>query len=258
MASSKQVVGNPTPRVEGELKVSGKAKYAVDATLPGMLWGKVYRSPIASGKIKNIDLSKAEALPGVRAVLTGQDCTGMRIGRRLYDMPILADGEVRFIGEKVAAVAADNESLAEEALNLIEVEFEETEPLLDPLEAMKPGAKLLHPDVMNYKGLPKALEAPSNEFVYVTWKKGEIETGFRQADIIVENTFTTPVVHHAYIEPHSCLAKTTADGSAEIWACSKVPYGVREQVANALQLPQEKLVFNPVYIGGDFGGKSGF
>src|SRR5918999_4791696 len=154
MASSKQVVGNPTPRVEGELKVSGHAKYAGDITLPGMLWGKLLRSPIASGKIKRIDTSKAEALPGVYAVITGQDCTGLKIGRRLYDMPILADGEVRFIGEKVAAVAADNEDLAEEALDLIEVEYEETEPLLDPVEALKPSAKLVHPEVVNYKGLP--------------------------------------------------------------------------------------------------------
>ena len=109
MASSKQAVGNPTPRVEGELKVSGQAKYAVDVTLPGMLWGKLLRSPIPSGKIKSIDTSKARALQGVHAVITGQDCPGFKIGRRLYDMPILAEGEVRFIGEKVAAVAADSE-----------------------------------------------------------------------------------------------------------------------------------------------------
>ena len=136
MASSKQVVGNPTPRVEGELKVSGEAKYAVDITRPGMLWGKLLRSPIASGKIKRIDASKALALPGVHAVVTGEDCTGLKIGRRLYDMPILADGEVRFIGEKVAAVAAESELIAEEAVNLIEVEYEETAPLLDPVEAL--------------------------------------------------------------------------------------------------------------------------
>ena len=95
MASSKQVVGNPTPRVEGELKVSGAARYAVDITLPGMLWGKLLRSPIASGKIKRIDTQKAQALAGVHAVITGADCAGLKIGRRLYDMPILADGEVR-------------------------------------------------------------------------------------------------------------------------------------------------------------------
>jgi CO/xanthine dehydrogenase Mo-binding subunit len=258
MASSKQVVGNPTPRVEGELKVSGEAKYAVDITRPGMLWGKLLRSPIASGRIKRIDASKALALPGVHTVVTGEDCTGLKIGRRLYDMPILADGEVRFVGEKVAAVAADTELIAEEAVNLIEVEYEETEPILDPVETMKPGARLIHPDVVNYKGLPKPLKEPTNDFIYMTWGRGDIETGFRQADVIVENTFTTPVVHHSYIEPHSCVVDTAPDGSAKFWSCSKVPYGVREQVANALQIPQEKLVFNPVYIGGDFGGKGDF
>src|SRR6266478_6006339 len=180
MASSKQVVGNPTPRVEGELKVSGEAKYAVDVTLPGMLWGKLLRSPISSGKIKRIDASKALALSGVRAVVTGEDCTGLKIGRRLYDMPILADGRVRFVGEKVAAVAADDELIAEEALELIEVEYEEMDPLLDPVAAMKPGAPLIHPDVVNYKGLPKPLKEPSNDFIYITWGKGDIEAGFRQ------------------------------------------------------------------------------
>ena len=258
MASSKQVVGNPTPRVEGELKVSGEARYAVDITLPGMLWGKLLRSPIASGKIKRIDTQKAHALAGVHAVITGADCTGLKIGRRLYDMPILADGEVRFIGEKVAAVAAETEEIAEEAVNLIEVEYDETEPLLDPVAALKPDAKLIHPDVVGYKGLPKPLSQPTNDFIYVTWGKGDLETGFRQADLIVENTFTTPVVHHTYIEPHSCVVNAAADGSAEFWSCSKVPYGVREQVANALKLPQEKFNFNPVYIGGDFGGKGDF
>ncbi len=258
MAAAKQVVGNPTPRIEGELKVSGQAKYAVDVTLPGMLWGKMLRSPIASGKIKRIDASKALELPGVHAVVTGEDCTGLKIGRRLYDMPILADGEVRFIGEKVAAVAADTELIAEEAVSLIDVEYEETEPILDPVEAMKPGARLIHPDVVNYKGLPKPLKEPSNDFIYITWGRGDIESGFRHADIIVENTFTTSSVHQSYIEPHSCVVKASADGSAEFWSCSKVPYGVREQVANALRIPQEKFVFNPVYIGGDFGGKGDF
>ena len=258
MASAKQVVGNPTPRVEGELKVSGKAVYAADVTLPGMLWGKLVRSPIASGKIKRIDASKARALRGVHAVVTGEDCTGLKIGRRLYDMPILADGEVRFIGEKVAAVAADTELIAEEAVGLIEVEYEETEPILDPVETMKPGARLIHPDVVNYKGLPRPLKEPTNDFIYITWGRGDIETGFRQADVVVENTFTTSSVHQSYIEPHSCVVKAAADGSAEFWSCSKVPYGVREQVANALKIPQEKFVFNPVYIGGDFGGKGDF
>lgn len=256
--ASNQFIGNPTPRVEGELKVSGKAIYAADVTLPGMLWGKLLRSPIASGKIKRIDTSRAMALPGVRAIVTGEEVKGLKIGRKLYDMPILADGVVRFIGEKVAAVAAEDELIAEEAVNLIEVEYEEMAPLLDPLEAMAPGATALHPEVMSYKGLPRPLTTPTNDFIYITWGRGDIETGFRQADVIVENTFHTVVVHQSYIEPHSCVANTAADGSAELWTCSKVPYAIREQVATALRIPQEKLVVNPCYIGGDFGGKGDF
>jgi len=256
--ASKKVVGNPTPRVEGEYKVTGGAVYAADVSLPGMLWGKVLRSPLPYGRVKNIDASKALQLPGVKAVVTGQDVTGLKIGRRIYDMPILADGVVRFIGEKVAAVAAEAEEIAEEALDLIDVEYEELEAVLDPIEAMKPTAPLLHPDVLNYKGRPGKLDAPSNDFIYITWKKRDINMGFQQADLVVENTFYTNQVHQAYIEPHSCVVKAEADGRAEIWACSKVPYGIREQVANAVQVDPEKLVVHPVYIGGDFGGKGDF
>jgi CO/xanthine dehydrogenase Mo-binding subunit len=256
--AQKKVVGNATPRVEGESKVTGTAVYAVDVTLPGMLWGKVLRSPIPFGRIKRIDASRALQLPGVRAVLTGEDVTGLKIGRKLYDMPILADGVVRFIGEKVAAVAADDENIAEEAVNLIDAEYEEWEPVLDPEKAMEPSAPIIHPDVPTYKGLPNKLEAASNDFIYVTWKKGDIQEGFRQAEVVVENVFHTNQVHHAYIEPHSCVVKTAPDGSAEIWACSKVPYGIREQVANAVKISPEKLVVHPCYIGGDFGGKGDF
>jgi CO/xanthine dehydrogenase Mo-binding subunit len=256
--ASKKIVGVPTPRVEGEQKVTGKAVYAADVSLPGMLWGKVLRSPISYGRIKRIDVSRALQLPGVRTAVTGEEVAGLKIGRRIYDMPILADGVVRFIGEKVVAVAAETEELAEEALNLIEVEYEELEPVLDPVKAMDPSAPLLHPDVLNYKGRPGKLDAPSNAFIYITWKKGDIEVGFRQADLVVENAFYTSQVHQAYIEPHSCVVKAEADGSAEIWACSKVPYGIREQVANAVQINPEKLVVHPVYIGGDFGGKGDF
>ncbi|HEY2988117.1 MAG TPA: xanthine dehydrogenase family protein molybdopterin-binding subunit [Candidatus Binatia bacterium] len=255
---AKKVVGNPTPRVEGEYKVTGKAMYAADVTLPGMLWGKTLRSPISYGRIKKIDPSRALQLPGVHAVVTGEDVTGLKIGRKLYDMPILADGVVRFIGEKVAAVTADDEHTAEEAVNLIDVEYEELAPVLDPLKAMEPSAPILHPDVPNYKGLPNKLAAATNDFIYVTWKKGDLEAGFREADIVVENMFYTNPVHQAYIEPHSCMVSAAPDGSAEIWACSKVPYGLREQVANAVRTTPDKLVVHPCYIGGDFGGKGDF
>lgn len=256
--ATKKVVGNPTPRVEGEDKVTGRAKYAADITLPGMLWGRLLRSPIPYGRIKRIDASRARQLRGVKAVVSGEDVTGLKIGRRLYDMPILADGVVRFIGEKVAAVAAESELIAEQALELIEVEYEELEPVLDPVKAMEPSAPIIHPDVVTYKGLPDKLAAPSNDFIYKTWKKGDLSIGFKQADLIVENTFTTNQVHQAYIEPHSCVVKADPSGGAEIWACSKVPYAIREQVANAVRVAPEKLVVHPVYIGGDFGGKGDF
>ncbi|HLN84694.1 MAG TPA: xanthine dehydrogenase family protein, partial [Candidatus Binatia bacterium] len=194
----------------------------------------------------------------VKAVFTGQDVTGLRIGRCIYDTPIVADGVVRFIGEKVAAVAAESRLAAEQAIDLIEVEYEELEPLLDPVEAAKPDAPVLHPDLLSYRGLPVPVENLSNVFAYLKWGKGNVEEGFKQADIIVENTFTTQVTHQSYLEPHACVVKADASGSAEIWSCSKTPFAVRGQLANCIGIAKEKLVFHPTHIGGDFGGKGGF
>jgi CO/xanthine dehydrogenase Mo-binding subunit len=253
-----QVVGRPTPRVEGELKVTGKAQYSADVNLPDTLWGRCLRSPIAHGRIKRIDTTKAWQVPGVKAVITGQDVTGLRIGRCIYDTPVLADGVVRFIGEKVAAVAAETKLAADQALELIEVEYEELEPLLDPVEAAKPGAPVLHPDLLSYKGLPVPVETLSNVFAYLKWGKGNIEEGFKQAGVIVENTYTTQVTHQSYLEPHACVVKTEPSGGAEVWSCSKTPFAVRGQLSNCIGVAKEKLIFHPTHIGGDFGGKGGF
>src|SRR5918992_1784521 len=178
-----QVVGKSTPRVEGELKVTGKALYSGDVGLPNTLWGKCVRSPIPYGRIKKIDYQKALQVPGVKAVITGEDVRGLRIGRCIYDTPIMADGVVRFIGEKVAAVAAETKLAAEQALELIEVEYDEMEPLLDPLAAIKDDAPILHPDLLSYKGLPVPVEKVSNVFAYLRWGKGDVEAGFRNADL---------------------------------------------------------------------------
>jgi len=253
-----RVVGRPTPRVEGELKVTGKALYSADLNLPGTLWGKVLRSPIPYARIKSTDISKAWQVPGVKAVITGQDVTGLRIGRCIYDTPVLADGVVRFIGEKVAAVAAETEEAAEQALDLIEVEYDELEPLFDPMEAAKSDAPVLHPDLLSYKGLPVPVEKLSNVFAYLKWGKGDIVSGFKQADLIVENTFTTQVTHQSYLEPHACVVKADSSGGAEVWSCSKTPFAVRTQLSNCIGVAKEKLVFHPMHIGGDFGGKGGF
>ncbi len=253
-----QVVGRPTPRVEGELKVTGKALYSADLHLTDILWGRCLRSPIPYGRIRRIDTSKASQVPGVKAVITGQDVSGLRIGRCIYDTPVLADGVVRFIGEKVAAVAADTRLAAEQALELIEVEYEEIEPLLDPVAALSPDAPVLHPDLLTYKGLPVPLDGVSNVVAYLKWGKGDVEEGFKQADIIVENTYTTQVTHQSYLEPHACVVKAEASGGAEVWSCSKTPFAVRGQLSNCIGIAKEKLIFHPMHIGGDFGGKGGF
>jgi CO/xanthine dehydrogenase Mo-binding subunit len=253
-----QVVGRATPRVEGEIKVTGQALYSADLKLPGTLWGKVLRSPISYGRIKSIDITKAWQVPGVKAVITGQDVTGLRIGRCIYDTPVLADGVVRFIGEKVAAVAAETEEAAEQALDLIEVDYEEMPPLLDPLEAIKADAPILHPDLLSYRGLPVPVEKVGNVFASLKWGKGDIEAGFKQADVIVENRFTTQVTHQSYLEPHACVVKAEPSGGAEVWSCSKTPFAVRTQLSNCIGIAKEKLVFHPTHIGGDFGGKGGF
>ncbi len=253
--AEKKIIGNAAPRVEGEEKVSGEARYAVDVALPGMLWVKVLRSPLPHARIKAIDASQALKLPGVKAVITGQDVAGSKIGKKIVDMPLLAYDVVRFIGEKVAAVAAESEEIAEKALEMIHVEYEELEPVYDPLEAIKPTAPLIHPDVTSYGGLLQPMEKPSNVMVHLSWKKGDVEEGFRQADLVMENSFHTSRVHQAYIEPHSCVVRANPDGGADIWASTKSPFNLRDQVAGALRLSPEKLIVHPCYIGGDFGGK---
>src|SRR5262245_33383005 len=250
-----RTVGIPSPRVEGEEKVGGGALYAVDIVLPDMLWAKVLRSPLAHGRIRKIDVAKALALPGVKAVLSGADLAGARIGKKIVDMPLLADQVVRYVGEKVAAVAAESEAVAEAALELIDVEYEELPIVTDVMTAMQPNASVLHPNVAEYKGLLHKIESPGNVFVHLSWKKGEVAEGFRQSDMVVENTFTVPAVHQGYIEPHSSLVRINRDGTAEVWSSNKSPFGMREQVANALQVAPDSLIIRPCYVGGDFGGK---
>jgi CO/xanthine dehydrogenase Mo-binding subunit len=248
-------IGQPTTRVEGQEKVTGALRYTADVALPGTLWGRALRSPLPHARILRIDASRAAQVPGVHAVLTGADVRGIRYGRRLFDVPVLAEERVRFAGERVAAVAAEDRDAAEEALALIDVDYEELPAVFDPLEALREDAPLLHPEVNSYLGLPRPLEQPSNAFVRETWGKGDVDAGFAQADLIVENTFTVPRQHQAYLEPHSCLVWIDDQGRVQIWASSKVPYQVKEQLAVALGLPKERIRLHPVAIGGDYGGK---
>ena len=248
-------IGQPTTRVEGQDKVTGALRYTADVALPGTLWGRALRSPYPHARIVRIDTSRAQQVPGVHAVLTGADVRGIRYGRRLFDVPVLAEERVRFVGERVAAVAAEERHAAAEALALIEVEYEDLPAVFDPLAALQEDAPLLHPEVNSYHGLPKPLAHPSNAFVRDTWSKGNIDEGFNRADLIVDNTFTVPRQHQAYLEPHSCLVWIDEQGRVQVWASSKVPYQVKEQLSVALKLPKERIRLNPVAIGGDYGGK---
>ena len=230
---SYRVIGTPTPRPDGLAKVTGAARYTSDTSLPGTLWARSLRSPFPHARIVRIDTSKAQALSGVRAVLTGADVKGVLFGRRMRDIPALAQELVRIAGERVAAVAAVDLETAKRAVELIEVEYEELPALVDPLEAMRPGSPLLPPDVNSYAGLPTPLKTPSNVFVRDAWERGDIEAGFAQADVTVETSFTTTGVHQLYLEPHCCLVKVDDDGRVQVWAPNKAPHRLKQNLADA-------------------------
>ena len=171
-------VGKPALRIDGNYKVSGKALYTGDNLLPGMIWGKVLRSPYPHARIVRIDTARARAYPGVLAVLTAADIPPVLTGRRLRDMPMLARDRVRFIGEKVAVVAAEDRNVAEEAAQLIEVEYEELPAVFDPLVAITEGAPLLHEGLKDYKGLPNSPRPHQEYSIRMTqWLSGRCRTG---------------------------------------------------------------------------------
>jgi CO/xanthine dehydrogenase Mo-binding subunit len=252
------VVGKSVPRGEGPEKVSGKSLYAADIALPGLLWGRVLRSPYAHARIVRIDTSRARQLPGVHAVLTAQDLPDRRVGRLLRDCPVLARDKVLFVGEKVAAVAAEDPDIAEAALLLIDVEYEALEAVIDPLEAMQDTAPVLHETMASYDGLPQPPSSINNVFAHNTWSKGDVEQGFAESDLVFEETYTTQLMHQGYIEPHACVVDIGADGRVQVWANNKGPFMLRDQLALVWDLPKEQIRVNPCSIGGDFGGKGSF
>lgn len=252
---SYQVIGQPIPRTDNTGKVTGEARYTADVLLPGTLWGKTLRSPHSHARIVHIDTSRAESAPGVRAVLTGNDVRGILYGRRYRDISILAHERVRFMGERVAAIAADTLEEAEHALGAIEVDYEELPAVFDPLAALQEGAPIIHPEVATYKGLPNPLEHPTNRFAHDVFTRGDVDAGFARADVIVENTFTVARVHQAFLEPHCCLVWIDEQERVQMWSPNKAPQGLRESMCNAFKIAPEKIRVNPVAIGGDFGGK---
>lgn len=259
MAKAQSVIGAPVGRVEGVEKVSGRALYAADVPLPGALWGKILRSPYPHARIVRIDTSKARTVEGVRAVVTGKDVPGHYQGKSIRDLPVLCWDKARYIGDRVAAVAAETREAAEEALGLIEVEYEELPAVFDPLKAMEPGAPVLHDDPSAYDGAPQdtLVKDIPNVLNRLTWGKGDIEQGFREADLVLEHTFRVPIRHQGYIEPQAFLVALGDDGGIQAWSSTKAPFGTRNQFAKAIGVPPDRIRVNAVNVGGDFGGKSG-
>ena len=209
-----RTIGKTLPRIEGEGKVTGQTKYAADLPFENLLWAKVLRASVPHARIVNIDTSKAKALKGVRAVLTGADVKDIYVGTRVKDQPVLAYDKVRMGGDAVAAVAADSEEIAEEAIGLIDVQYEELAYVDDPIEALKPSAPLIHEDRNKYRNaakLPEGMPA-HNLQSYVLWKNGDVEAGFQKAARVFEHTFRTPLSHHGYIEPCACTVQVHDDG----------------------------------------------
>jgi carbon-monoxide dehydrogenase large subunit len=258
MVRAYDVIGKSVPRVDGALKVTGRARYTADIPVDNVLWGKALLSPHAHARIVGIDTAAARALPGVRAVITGADLRGShKAGRTLRDIPLLADGVVRYAGERVAAVAADDEDIAQRAVDLIEVEYEELPTVFDPEEASRSGAPVLHPDYNGYTGVREQLSEPSNAYVRRSYEKGDVAAGFAAADLVVENTYRTQQQHGGYMEPQAVVVfDDKAAGRVRVWACTKAPYRIKEPTAFAFDISEEQLVISPTYVGGDFGAKS--
>jgi CO/xanthine dehydrogenase Mo-binding subunit len=259
-----KVVGTTPLRPDGVDKVTGRAQFGADLHLPNMLIGQVLRSPHAHARIKSIDTSKAEALPGVKAVITSADLCDlpsefvpageMMVNYRDMTRNVMAREKALYEGHAVAAVAAISEAVAAQALTLIDVQYEVLPHVMDVDEAMRPDAPLLHEDMITIGVEPKP--KPSNVAKRVEFALGDIAAGFAQADVVVEREFLTRPVHQGYIEPHACVASVSEDGHAELWCTTQGQFIVRSFCAKLLGMDYSKLRVTPSEIGGGFGGKT--
>jgi len=269
-ASQYDVVGTRPIRHDGVDKVIGAAKYGADIQLSGMLHGKVLRSPYAHARIKSIDTGKAEALPGVTAVVTSKDfpiianntidLSETQGNARLMAEHVMASEKALYKGHAVAAVSATSPHIAEQALDLIEVDYEVLKPLLSIAEAMKDDAPVIHDSLSTRfthdrfdKGDDTGVKG--NIASHVQHILGDIEKGFQEADVIVEREFTTQTVHQGYIEPHASTATWTGDGRLTIWTCTQGSFAIRSSSAAILDIPEGQVRVIPTEIGGGFGAK---
>ena len=259
-----KVIGTRPIRHDGVEKVTGRALYGADFQTVGLLHGKVLRSPHAHARIISIDTSRAEALPDVKGVVTAQDLPTAEdkvadLGEGAVNLKylcdnVLASDKVLYKGHAIAAVAATNPHIAEEACKRIDIEYEVLPPVLEVRQAMAPDAPLLHKD-MKTSSMGETADEPSNVASHLQHKKGELDRGFNEADVIIEREFVTGTVHQGYIEPHNATALYNPDGQLTVWCSTQGAFVVREQLAELLQQPVSKIKVVPMEIGGGFGGK---
>jgi CO/xanthine dehydrogenase Mo-binding subunit len=260
-----KVVGTRPIRPDGVDKVTGRANFGADMVMPGMLWGKIKRSPHAHARILSINTDKAMALPGVKAVTTRADFPHLPPDKRvlgaapanLWDLSrnCMAIGKALYEGHAVAAVAAVSPAIADQALDLIEVEYEVLPHVMEVEAAMAPDAPVLHDDIFTAGVDPKPTK-PSNISKVVRFAKGDVEAGFREADVVIERRYTTKPVHQGYIEPHACVVSVAPDGQTTIWSSSQGQFMVRGYTARIVGADIANIRAIPAEIGGGFGGKT--
>ena len=254
-------VGKSTVRIDGVEKVSGAARYVDDMDFgPDLLHAEIVESPYANARIKGIDTSAAEAVPGVTKVVTGKDFP-FKFGLYMKDRYVFAQDRVRFVGEQVAAVIARDPKVAKRAAKLVKVDYEELTPIFDPIEALKPDTGLIHPDLGDYPHVPWFY--PHDDTNIAHWRKtrkGDVEQGFAEADLVLEGEYTVPRYAHCAIEPHVIVGLYDQSGRLTMWSASQSPYTQRHLFAEALAplglTHQNVRVITP-YVGGGFGGKAG-
>ena len=266
-----KVVGTRPIRHDGSDKVTGRARYAADTQMAGLLHARLLRSPYAHARIKSIDASKALALPGVKAIVTADDLPesstaareGAMVNYGFYSRNIMAREKTLYLGHAVAAVAATSPHIAEEALSLIDVDYEVLTPVLNAYDAMKDDAPILHERLLSMSspafragGYGDAEnEKPTNIANHFEFRMGDVEKGFAEADVIVEREFHTKSVHQGYIEPHSATAFWSDDGSVTVWTSSQGHFALRDHTSAILNIPVSRVKLVPMEIGGGFGGK---
>ena len=265
-----KVIGTRPIRHDGLEKVIGSAKYGADTQLAGMLHGKVLRSPYAHARIRSIDTGKAEALPGVTAVVTAKDFpiigdqaidfAETQGNARLMAEHVMADRKALYQGHAVAAVAATSPHIAEQALDLIEVDYEVLTPLLSIEQAMREDAPVVHEDMTTFFKLDRMVRGDDtgvhgNVASHIQHKLGDVEKGFKEADVIVEREFGTATVHQGYIEPHASTATWSLDGRLTVWTCTQGSFAIRSSTAAICGVPEGTVRVIPTEIGGGFGAK---